>query len=39
VAPYTVGPIDDLTHIVTEREVPEEMLALYQAHGITIICA
>jgi DeoR/GlpR family transcriptional regulator of sugar metabolism len=39
VAPYTVGPIDDLTHIVTEREVPEEMLALYRAHGITIICA
>jgi DeoR/GlpR family transcriptional regulator of sugar metabolism len=38
-APYIVGPIGDLTHIVTEREVPEEVLAPYQAQGITIICA
>jgi DeoR/GlpR family transcriptional regulator of sugar metabolism len=38
-APYIVGPIGDLTHIVTECEVPGEALAAYRAQGITIICA
>ena len=38
-APYIVGPIGDLTHIVTEREVPQEAVAAYQAQGITVICA
>ena len=38
-APYIVGPIGDLTHIVTEREIPDEVLAAYQAQGITLICA
>jgi DeoR/GlpR family transcriptional regulator of sugar metabolism len=38
-APYIVGPIGDLTHIVTEREVPAEALAPYRAQGVTIICA
>ena len=38
-APYIVGPIGDLTHIVTEREIPGEVLAAYQVQGITLICA
>jgi DeoR/GlpR family transcriptional regulator of sugar metabolism len=38
-APYIVGPIGDLTQIVTERGVPDAVLASYRAHGITIICS
>jgi DeoR/GlpR family transcriptional regulator of sugar metabolism len=38
-AAYTVGPISDLTHIVTERGIPDEALVAYQAQGITIVCA
>jgi DeoR/GlpR family transcriptional regulator of sugar metabolism len=38
-APYVVGPIAELTHLVTERAVPEETLALYSAKGITVIRA
>jgi DeoR/GlpR family transcriptional regulator of sugar metabolism len=39
VAPFIVGPIGDLTHIITEREVPKEALVAYQAQGIAVICA
>jgi len=38
-APYIIGPLSDLTHLVTERSVPEEPLAPYRALGITIIRA
>lgn len=38
-APYIVGPISDLTHIVTERHIPETALGRYRAQGITIIAA
>lgn len=38
-APYIVGPISDLTHLVTEHSVPDEVLAPYRALGITIIRA
>ena len=38
-APYIVGPVSDLTHLVTERSVPEESLAPYRALGITIVRA
>jgi DeoR/GlpR family transcriptional regulator of sugar metabolism len=38
-APYVVGPLSDLTHIVTERSVPDEVLAPYRAPGITIVRA
>ncbi len=38
-APYIVGPLTDLTHLVTERSVVSEALALYRASGITIIRA
>lgn len=38
-APYIVGPITDLTHLVTERSVSNEVLAPYRALGITIVRA
>ena len=38
-APYIVGPLSDLTHLVTERSVSSEALAPYRAAGITIIRA
>jgi DeoR/GlpR family transcriptional regulator of sugar metabolism len=38
-ATYTVGPIGDLTHIVTERSVPGDLLSPYRDQGITVICA
>jgi len=38
-APYIVGPLSDLTHLVTERFVPDEVLAPYRALGITIVRA
>jgi DeoR/GlpR family transcriptional regulator of sugar metabolism len=36
-ARYIVGPISDLTHIVTERDVPPEVLAPYRERGISIV--
>ncbi len=36
-APYVVGPIRMLTHLVTERSVPDYTLAPYQAAGITVL--
>ncbi len=38
-APYIVGPISDLTHLVTEQSISEDALAPYKAKGITIIRA
>ena len=38
-APYIAGPLSDLTHLVTERSVPDEVLVPYRAQGITIIRA
>jgi len=35
---YTVGPLNELTHLVTEATVPEEVLAPYRALGLTIVC-
>jgi DeoR/GlpR family transcriptional regulator of sugar metabolism len=36
-APYVIGPLSELTHIVTERAVTHETLAPYRAAGITIV--
>ena len=38
-APYIIGPLSDLTHLVTESSVPKEVLAPYKALGITIVRA
>lgn len=36
---YIVGPLRDLTHLITERSVPNELLAPYKEAGITIVRA
>jgi len=36
-SPYIIGPLSDLTHLVTERSVSNEVLAPYRAQGITIV--
>jgi DeoR/GlpR family transcriptional regulator of sugar metabolism len=36
-ATYTVGPLTELTHLVTEPDLPDELLAPYRALGITVI--
>jgi DeoR/GlpR family transcriptional regulator of sugar metabolism len=38
-APYIVGPLSELTHLVTERSVPADVLDIYRALGITIVPA
>jgi DeoR/GlpR family transcriptional regulator of sugar metabolism len=37
--PYSVGPLAALTHLVTERAVPEATLAPYRALGLTVVLA
>jgi DeoR/GlpR family transcriptional regulator of sugar metabolism len=36
-APYVVGPVTMLTHLVTERAVDEAVLVPYRALGLTIV--
>jgi DeoR/GlpR family transcriptional regulator of sugar metabolism len=38
-SPYVIGPLSDLTHLVTERAVPERVLEPYRLPGITIVRA
>jgi len=38
-APYVVSPLNELTHLVTEKNASEQTLAPYRALGITIIQA
>ena|SRR5579859_250970 len=38
-APYIIGPLSDLTHLVTESSVTNEALTLYRVSGITIVRA
>jgi DeoR/GlpR family transcriptional regulator of sugar metabolism len=38
-SPYVIGPISDLTHLVTERSVPEKVLEPYRLPGITVVQA
>ncbi len=35
--PYVVGPAHELTHLIVERFVPDEVVAPYTALGITVI--
>ena len=35
--PYVVGPVSELTHLVTERFVPDEIVAPYAQQGIAVI--
>jgi DeoR/GlpR family transcriptional regulator of sugar metabolism len=34
---YTVGPLNDLTHLITEPGVSDELIAPYRALGITVV--
>ena len=36
---YVVGPLDELTHLVTEATAPPELLAPYRALGIEVVLA
>ncbi len=38
-APYVVGPLREITHLITEKAVPAEVLEPYAALGITLIRA
>ena len=38
-APYVVGPLDELTHLVTERSCAAEQLAPYRALGVELVLA
>jgi DeoR/GlpR family transcriptional regulator of sugar metabolism len=38
-APYLVGPITEITYLITEKSVPAEVLAAYSNLGITVITA
>ena len=38
-APYVVGPLRDITHLVIESGVPDEVLEPYREQGITVIRA
>ncbi len=38
-APYVVGPLSELTHLVTERSVAPELFAPYRALGVEIVLA
>lgn len=37
--PYVVAPLDELTHLVTERTVPMDQLAQYRQLGIEVVLA
>jgi DeoR/GlpR family transcriptional regulator of sugar metabolism len=38
-APYVAAPLDELTHLVTERSIPPEQLAPYRALGVEVVLA
>ena len=37
--PYVVGPLEELTYLVTEEAAPAEQLAEYRAAGIEVVLA
>jgi DeoR/GlpR family transcriptional regulator of sugar metabolism len=38
-ATYVIAPLDELTHLVTERSVPDDQLAQYRARGVEVVLA
>ena len=36
---YVVGPASELTHLVTERTAPDELVAPFEHLGITVVRA
>jgi DeoR/GlpR family transcriptional regulator of sugar metabolism len=37
--PFVVAPLDELTHIVTERSAPDEALKPYRELGVEVVLA
>jgi DeoR/GlpR family transcriptional regulator of sugar metabolism len=35
-SPYIVAPVDQLTHIVSEGDAPDDLLDPYRAAGVTV---
>ena len=38
-APFVVGPVEELTHLITERSSPQAQLDLYRSHGVEVVVA
>jgi DeoR/GlpR family transcriptional regulator of sugar metabolism len=38
-ATYVIAPLEELTHLVTERSVPDDQLAQYRARGVEVVLA
>jgi DeoR/GlpR family transcriptional regulator of sugar metabolism len=38
-APFVVGPVEELTHLVTERSCPDAELEAYRARGVEVVVA
>ena len=38
-AAFVVGPVEELTHLITERSSPQAQLDLYRSHGIEVVVA
>ena len=38
-APFVVGPLEELTHLVTERSSPDTELETYRARGVEVVIA
>ena len=38
-APYVVGSLDELTHLVTDRSCVPQDLELYRARGVEVVLA
>jgi len=38
-APFVVGPLEELTHLITERSSSQAQLDLYRSHGVEVVVA
>ncbi len=38
-AAFVVGPVEELTHLITERSSPQAQLDLYRSHGVEVVVA
>ena len=36
--PYVIGPLEELTHLVTERSASPDQLDAYRAAGAQVVC-
>ena len=38
-APFVVGPVEELTHLITERSSSQAQLDVYRSHGVEVVLA